>query len=94
MNELSGKEFKLSSAQVSSNVADEVVILNHDKGVYYGLGEVGAAIWSALESGPKSFDELCELVTTEYEVDPETCEADISALLNELMEEELVEIGS
>ena len=65
MNELSGKEFKLSSAQVSSNVADEVVILNHDKGVYYGLGEVGAAIWSALESGPKSFDELCELITAE-----------------------------
>ncbi len=94
MIELSGKEFKLSSAQVSSNVADEVVILNHDKGVYYGLGEVGAAIWSALESGPKSFDELCELVTAQYEVDRKTCEADISALLDELMQEKLVETDS
>ncbi len=94
MNELSGKEFKLSSAQVSSNVADEVVILNHDKGVYYGLGEVGAAIWSALESGPKSFDELCELITAEYEVDKETCETDVAALLNELMHEKLVETDS
>lgn len=94
MNELSGKEFKLSSAQVSSNVADEVVILNHDKGVYYGLGEVGAAVWSALESGPKSFDDLCKLVTAEYEVDRETCESDISALLNELMQEKLVESDS
>ncbi len=94
MNELSGKEFRLSSAQVSSNVADEVVILNHDKGVYYGLGEVGAAVWSALESGSKSFEALCELVTAEYEVDNETCEADVSALLNELMQEKLVETDS
>ncbi|GHB56385.1 PqqD family peptide modification chaperone [Persicitalea jodogahamensis] len=94
MNELSGKEFKLSSAQVSSNVADEVVILNHDKGVYYGLGEVGATLWSALESGPKSFDELCAVVTAEYEVDRETCEADVAALLSELMHEKLVEADS
>ena len=94
MNELSGKEFKLSSAQVSSNVADEVVILNHDKGVYYGLGEVGAAVWSALESGSKSFDELCKLITAEYEVDRETCEADISVLLQELIQEKLVETNS
>jgi len=91
MNELSGKEFKLSSEQVSSNVADEVVILNHDKGVYYGLDEVGATVWSALEGGPKSFDKLCGLVTAEYEVDRETCEADVSALLQDLMREKLVE---
>ncbi|WP_373513448.1 PqqD family protein [Persicitalea sp.] len=91
MSESSGKEYRLSSAQVSSNVADEVVILNHDKGVYYGLGEVGAAVWSALESGPKTFDELCTLVTEEYEVDSTTCEADVSALLDELVREKLVE---
>ncbi|MPR32606.1 PqqD family protein [Salmonirosea aquatica] len=90
MNELSNKKFSLSTAQVSSNMADEVVILNHDKGMYYGLSEVGALVWSALESGPKSFDELCELVMNEYEVDRVNCEEDIAALLDELLREKLV----
>ena len=90
MNELSNKKFKLSPAQVSSNMADEVVILNHDKGMYYGLSEVGALVWSALENGSKSFEELCELVMTEYEVDRASCEEDISTLLNDLLKEKLV----
>ncbi len=90
MNELSDKIFRLSTAQVSSNMADEVVILNHDKGMYYGLSEVGAMVWSALESGPKSFEELCGLVMTEYEVDQANCEEDVSALLTDLLKEKLV----
>jgi hypothetical protein len=90
MNELSNKKFKLSTDQVSSNMADEVVILNHDKGMYYGLSEVGALVWSALESGPKSFEELCELVIAEYDIDRAGCEGDIAALLNDLLKEKLV----
>ena len=90
MNELSNKKFKLSTAQVSSNMADEVVIFNHDKGMYYGLSEVGALVWSTLEKSPKSFEELCELVMTEYDVDRTSCEEDISTLLNDLLKEKLV----
>lgn len=90
MNELSDKIFRLSTAQVSSTMADEVVILNHDKGMYYGLSEVGALVWSALEGGPKSFGELCELVMGEYEVEQSSCEEDIAALLQDLLREKLV----
>lgn len=90
MNELTNKKIKLSTAQVSSNMADEVVILNHEKGMYYGLSEVGALVWSALENGPKSFEELCELVMTEYEIDRASCEKDILALLGDLLKEKLV----
>ena len=90
MNEVSNKKFRLSTEQVSSNMADEVVILNHDKGMYYGLSEVGALVWGALENGPKSFGELCELVMAEYEIDRASCEEDISALLTDLRKEKLV----
>ena len=90
MNELTNKSFRLSTEQVSSNMADEVVILNHDKGMYYGLSEVGALVWRALGNGPKSFEELCELVMADYEIDRTSCEADISALLTDLCKEKLV----
>lgn len=90
MNELSNKKFRLSNSQVSSSMVDEVVILNHDKGMYYGLSEVGALVWNSLGSGIKSFDELCETIMSEYEVDRASCEEDISSLLNDLLREKLV----
>lgn len=92
MNELSRQRFKLSAEQVSSQVSGEVVILNHEQGVYYGMEQVGATLWQALESGTKSFDELCFLIRAEYEVDQQTCETDVSALLQELINKNLVEI--
>ena len=47
-------------------------------------------MWSALEGGPKSFEELCELVMADYEIDRANCEEDISALLTDLIKEKLV----
>lgn len=92
MNELNRQRFKLSAEQVSSQVSDEVVILNHEQGIYYGMGQVGTTLWQALESGTRSFDELCLLIRAEYEVDQQTCETDVSALLQELIDKKLVEI--
>ena len=34
-------KYQLTSEQISSKVAGETVILNHSKGAYYGLDEVG-----------------------------------------------------
>lgn len=91
MNELSRQRFRFSAEQVSSLVSDETVILNHDRGVYYGLSEVGTTLWQALESGPQSFDALCHVVMVAYEVDRQTCETDVTTLLHELIGENLVE---
>ena len=39
---------KRSKHQVSSCLDDEVAILNLESGMYFGLDEVGAFIWEAL----------------------------------------------
>ncbi|ACT96235.1 PqqD family protein [Dyadobacter fermentans] len=84
-------KYQLTSEQISSKVAGETVILNHNKGAYYGLDEVGVLIWDTLEQGPQTIEALCEVVTNEYEVDPGDCQSDIDALLQELISEGLVE---
>ena len=84
-------KYQLSANQISSKVAGETVILNHHKGAYYALDEVGVLIWDALEQGPQTVDALCELVVAEYEVDPEVCRNDVEVLLKDLMSEKLVE---
>ncbi|GGM80627.1 hypothetical protein GCM10010967_10570 [Dyadobacter beijingensis] len=85
-------KYQLTSDQISSKVAGETVILNHSKGAYYGLDEVGVLVWDTLEKGPQTIEELCEAVTSEYEVDAETCKSDIDGLLKDLISERLVEI--
>lgn len=85
-------KYQLTSEQISSKVAGETVILNHSKGAYYGLDEVGVLIWDTLEKGPQTIEALCEVVTSEYDVDPATCKSDIDGLLKDLISEKLVEI--
>lgn len=85
-------KYQLTSEQISSKVAGETVILNHSKGAYYGLDEVGVLIWDTLEKGPQTIESLCDVVTSEYDVDPDTCKSDIDGLLKDLISERLVEI--
>ncbi|KAA0989421.1 PqqD family protein [Dyadobacter aurulentus] len=85
-------KYQLTSDQISSKVAGETVILNHRKGAYYGLDEVGVLIWDMLEKGPQSMDSLCDVVENEYDVNRETCKADLDVLLKDLIAEKLVEI--
>ena len=78
--------------QVSSDLGEEVVILNLKKGVYYGLDEVGARIWDLIQE-PRAVREIRDLLLDEYDVEPERCERDLLALLEELAAEDLVEVG-
>ena len=65
------------------------MILNFDKGVYYGLDKVGARIWELLRN-PLTVAELRDTIVTEYDVEPDRCEADLQALLSELAEAGLI----
>ncbi|WP_439556652.1 PqqD family protein [Dyadobacter sp.] len=84
-------KYQLTSDQISSKVAGETVILNHNKGAYYGLDEVGVLIWDTLEKGPQTIEELCDVVVSEYDIDLDTCKNDVDTLLKDLISEKLVE---
>jgi Coenzyme PQQ synthesis protein D (PqqD) len=80
-----------SSDQVSSDLAGESVILNLKTGTYYGLNPVGSSIWLLIQE-PKTFQEICEAILQEYDVDSQTCEQDVRTLLTDLLNAQLVEI--
>ena len=85
-------KYQLTSEQISSKVGGETVVLNHNKGAYYGLDEVGVLIWDTLEKGPQTIESLCDAVTSAYNIDSDTCKSDIDGLLKDLIAERLVEI--
>lgn len=71
---------KASPNQAATELDGEAVILNLENGVYYGLDEIGTYIWGLLQT-PHTFGDLVDLLLEEYEIDRETCQRDVQALL-------------
>lgn len=78
--------------QVGSEVAGEAIILNLQSGMYYGLNPVGARIWHLIQE-PKTVDVIRQTLLEEYAVEPEICDRDLQALLQELLSHGLVEVS-
>ena len=71
-------------------IGSEMVLLDYDRGIYYGLNPVGARVWQLLAEGRTS-ESILDLLIDEYEVAPETLQADVAALLRDLEAQQLVE---
>lgn len=70
-------------------VGEELVILNLKTGSYFGLNPLGARIWHHL-SQPKSIGGVCAALCQEYDAPREQIEGDVRALVEDLLEQELV----
>ena len=70
-------------------VGDETVILHLGSGTYFGLDPVGARIWQLMGEG-KSLGEICDAVLHEYDVSREDLERDITALMKDLLAQDLI----
>ena len=82
-----------TQGQISSELSGEAIILNLDSGIYYGLNEVGARVWELIQQ-PRSFSELLDALIEEYDVSIEDCKQDLTKILIELREANLVEIDN
>lgn len=72
-----------SSDVIASQVENELVMMDIDRGMYYALNAVGADIWERLAE-PQTVADLCAQLQRVYAVDRATCEADVLAVLNEM----------
>jgi hypothetical protein len=52
---------------------------------------VGASIWKLIQE-PRKVSEIRDAILKEYDVEPDRCETDLLALLQELLEKELIEV--
>jgi hypothetical protein len=77
--------------QVATRLGQEMVLLGLKDGTYYGLDEVGATIWDLLKD-PIAVGAIRDALVQQYEVDEQTCQRDVIALLNDLFGHGLIEI--
>ncbi len=77
--------------QIFSDIGGEAVILHLKTGIYHGLNEIGARIWTLIQE-PKSVKDIQRILLEEYEVEVERCDRDLIALLKDLLAAGLIEV--
>ena len=81
--------FRKVADLLESDVDEEIVALDMDKGQCYGLNAVGSRVWRLLDT-PMSLEDICRTLQDEYEVEPALCREQIGRLLADLQSEGLV----
>lgn len=76
---------------LATTIDGEAVVLETESGTYFGLNEVATFCWEELDE-PRTLEALCDAVVEEFDVDRETCEADVEALVEDLAERGLVDL--
>ena len=75
----------------AQEVDGEMVLLDMESENYFGLDEVGTAIWQAMQE-KETLKEVFEVLLDQYEVEEEMLEHDLSDFVGKLVESGLVEV--
>lgn len=75
---------------MARQVGDDCVMLDLEKGTYFGLDPVGARVWQLLREG-RTPAEACETLACEFDAPRTRIEADVARLIEELAAHGLVE---
>ena len=76
---------------VFCEVEEGAVLLATEEETYYGLNGVGARVWSLLPPAHQTIESLCTALGAHYQdVHVDDLEADVRALLDDLLRNRLV----
>ena len=75
----------------AQEVDGEMVLLDMESENYFGLDEVGTAIWQAMQE-KETLKEVFDVLLDQYEVEEEMLEHDLSDFVGKLVESGLVEV--
>jgi hypothetical protein len=82
---------EIGPSVIYRDVSGEVVLLNLQSGVYYGLDPVGSRMWQLLME-QRPLDDVCSVMLEEYDVTADVLRADLSRLVDELASKGLVTV--
>ncbi len=83
------KKIVATPGTLAQEVGDSIVLLNLDTEHYYGLDQVGMRFWQLIVVNP-SIEAAVQSLLSEYAVEPELLENDITRLVNALKDAQLI----
>ncbi len=85
------QKLTFSATVFAQEVDGEMVLLDMESENYFGLDEVGTAIWQTMQER-ETLQEVFEALVEKYEVEAEVLEKDLSDFVGKLLESGLVEV--
>jgi hypothetical protein len=82
-----------SGSAVVAEVDGQLVALDANQGICYGLNRVATRIWSLMDS-PTTGAAVIEALLREFEIDRDTCEVETLNLLNDLQAAGLISVAA
>lgn len=70
---------------------DEVMMMNIEGGNYFGLDPIGRRIWELIAE-PATIADICARLTSEYDVAPDTCQAEVLTFLTKLADHGIIDV--
>ncbi len=78
---------------ISTSMPGETVIMDAAADQYFSLDGIGPRVWELLEV-PATLASIVATILEEYDADAPTCERDVAALLDDLLERGLVVVST
>ena len=85
------QKIRFAETVFAQEVDGEMVILDMESENYFGLDEVGTAIWQSMQEY-ESLQEVFEALLEQYDVEAEVLEQDLSNFVDKLVKSGLVEV--
>ena len=84
-------EMKLTIPEqvIFRQMGDEMVLLDLESGLYFGVDGVGQRIWETFAEG-RNLEEAVAVVVAEYEVEEAQAQADVIAFVSNLVDRGLL----
>lgn len=76
---------------LSSDIENDTMLFDATTGEYFGLNEVGAAIWAAIES-PTEVCQICNDLLGQFEVNQVECEEQVIRFINDMKSKGLLAV--
>ena len=94
VSEPSASPLRVHPSVLSRELGGETVLLNLESGVYYGLDAIGTRVWTLLTTQERSLADVCSIMAEEYDVARETLHDDLTALVRDLCDKQLLVSGT
>ena len=76
-----------NSELLSSEIDNEIVMMNVETGKYYGMNSIGSEIWRLLDE-PKELKDIHASLLSNFKVEKATCEIEVQSYLKHLLHEQ------
>lgn len=86
------RAYSVPDSVVTREVEGELVLLDLESGIYFGLDAIGVRIWRLIEDG-NSLSAVIEAMLAEFDVEREVLERDLLELVGTLESRGLVTAG-